>query len=101
MRKLLISAATLAAIAIVPTVANAQANTVGGAVGGAVVGGAVGGPPGAVVGGIIGGTVGASTEPRYPRYGSDDRYWVEPDAPGPAVRSCWHDDYGRRVCGYR
>lgn len=93
MRELLLTAATLAAIAAVPTVASAQTNTVGGAATGAIVGGVVGGPPGAVVGGVIGGTVGASTEPRY--YRGDDRYYA------PAVRHCWRDEFGRRICAYR
>jgi YMGG-like Gly-zipper len=93
MRKLLLTAVALAGIAAVPAVANAQANTLGGAATGAVVGGVVGGPPGAVVGGIIGGTVGASSEPRY--YRGDDRYYA------PAVRNCWRDEFGRRVCAYR
>jgi len=55
--------AAVAAVALSPTLAFAQASTVGGAVGGAVVGGAVGGPVGAVVGAGVGGTVGAAAEP--------------------------------------
>jgi hypothetical protein len=55
--------AAVAALALSPTLAFAQASTVGGAVGGAVVGGAVGGPVGAVVGAGVGGAVGNVAEP--------------------------------------
>ena len=94
MRKLLITAATLVAVAAVPTVASAQANTAAGVAVGAGAGALIGGPPGAVVGGIIGGTVGATTEPRV--IVRDDRYWVEP-----RTRVCWLDSFGRRMCELR
>jgi hypothetical protein len=55
--------AAVAALALSPTLAFAQASTVGGAVGGAVVGGAVGGPVGAVVGAGVGGAMGNAAEP--------------------------------------
>jgi hypothetical protein len=55
--------AAVAAVALSPAVAFAQASTVGGAVGGAVVGGVVGGPVGAVVGAGVGSTVGMAAEP--------------------------------------
>ena len=54
MRKFLIGAATLAAIAVAPSVASAQASTAGGVAVGAGTGFLIGGPPGAIVGGIIG-----------------------------------------------
>jgi len=92
MRKMILAAATLAALAAMPAGANAQSATVGGAlVGagtGAVIGGAVGGGRGAAVGAVVGGTtgaaIGASAEPRYRR-----------------ARHCWINRYGERVCRYR
>ena len=55
--------AVIAAAALSPSLAFAQASTAGGAVGGAIIGGAVGGPVGAAVGAGIGGTVGLAAEP--------------------------------------
>ena len=55
--------ALLAATALTPAAAFAQASTATGAVGGAVVGGVVGGPVGAVVGAGVGATVGMAAEP--------------------------------------
>ena len=55
--------AAVAALALSPSLAFAQASTVGGAVGGAVVGGVVGGPVGAVVGAGVGGAMGNAAEP--------------------------------------
>lgn len=60
--------AVIAAAALSPSLAFAQAqqpgtSTAGGAVGGAIIGGVVGGPVGAVVGAGIGGTVGLAAEP--------------------------------------
>lgn len=55
--------AAVAALAITPAVAFAQATTATGAVGGAAVGAVVGGPVGAVVGAGVGGTVGMAAEP--------------------------------------
>ncbi|MEI7803898.1 MAG: YMGG-like glycine zipper-containing protein [Hyphomicrobiales bacterium] len=92
MRKTLFAAAAIAALAVMPTGANAQSSTVGGAIvgagTGAVIGGAVGGGRGAAVGAVVGGTtgaaIGAQAEPRYVR-----------------ERVCWRDDWGRRHCRYR
>ncbi len=55
--------AVIAAAALSPSLAFAQATTAGGAVGGAIIGGAVGGPVGAVVGAGVGSTVGLAAEP--------------------------------------
>ena len=55
--------ATVAALALAPSIAIAQGSTVGGAVGGAAVGAVVGGPVGAVVGAGVGGAVGNAAEP--------------------------------------
>jgi uncharacterized protein YcfJ len=55
--------AAIAAVALSPTLAFAQASTATGAVTGAVVGGVVGGPVGAAVGAGVGGTVGLAAEP--------------------------------------
>ena len=55
--------AAVAAVALSPTLAFAQASTATGAVTGAVVGGVVGGPVGAAVGAGVGGTVGLAAEP--------------------------------------
>jgi hypothetical protein len=95
MRKLVLAAATFAALAsaAIPS-ANAQ-NAVGGAIvgagAGAVIGGAVTGrPEGAAVGAVIGGTtgaaIGANAGERHYRHRS---------------RVCWHDDWGRRHCRWR
>jgi hypothetical protein len=51
-----------AAIAAVPTLANAQSTTGQGAASGAAAGGQVGGPVGAIVGGTVGAAVGAAAE---------------------------------------
>ncbi|HVV63222.1 MAG TPA: DUF1236 domain-containing protein [Pseudolabrys sp.] len=57
--------AAVAAVALSPTLAFAQASTATGAVTGAVVGGVVGGPVGAAVGAGVGGTVGLAAEPPH------------------------------------
>ena len=93
MRKILITLATVAALAGTVTVANAQANTAAGVAVGAGTGFLIAGPPGALVGAIIGGGVGVTTEPRYANY--EDRVYVQP---GPTSRNCWRDERGRRVC---
>ena len=92
MRKFMISAVAIAALAALPTAALAQASTATGAAVGAGTGFAIGGPPGAVIGGIIGGGVGAAHEPRaYPHaYG-----YYQPQ------RVCWQDRRGRTFCEYR
>ena len=51
-----------AAIAAVPTFANAQSTTAQGAANGAAAGDRVGGPVGAIVGGTVGAAVGAAVE---------------------------------------
>ena len=61
MRKMILAAATLAALAAMPVGANAQSSTVGGALVGAGTGaviGAFGGPVGAFGGALVGGTLG-------------------------------------------
>jgi uncharacterized protein YcfJ len=97
MRKTLLAVATLAAIAIAPTGANAQGNTVGGALlgagTGAVIGGAVGGGRGAAVGAgvgaVTGAAIGAQADGRY-YYGG--RYYTH--------RECWRNANGRLRCRY-
>jgi hypothetical protein len=93
MRKLLITAATIGALAAIPSVATAQVNTAAGVAVGAGTGALIGGPPGAIVGGIIGGTVGATTEPRAVYYAHPPRVYVEP-----RYRECWRDHWGRLFC---
>lgn len=91
MRKMILAAATLAALAMMPAGANAQSSTIGGAIvgagTGAVIGGAVGGGRGAAVGAVVGGTtgaaIGAQAEPRYRRH-----------------RHCWHNRFGEVRCRY-
>jgi hypothetical protein len=78
MRKIIIAAVSLAALAGLPIVASAQ-ETVTGAAGGAAAGAVVGGPVGAVVGGVIGGTVGAASE--QSRRDAEGRVIVEEQAP--------------------
>lgn len=51
-----------AAIAAIPTLANAQSTTGQGAASGAAAGGQIGGPVGAIVGGTVGAAVGAAVE---------------------------------------
>lgn len=51
-----------AAVAAVPTFANAQSTTAQGAASGAAAGDRVGGPVGAIVGGTVGAAVGAAVE---------------------------------------
>jgi hypothetical protein len=93
MRKLLMAIAAFAAIAVIPSMANAQASTATGALVGAGTGAIIAGPPGAIVGGIIGGTFGAVNEPHV--YGP--RVYVAPRA---RYRECWRDEWGRRACHY-
>jgi hypothetical protein len=99
MRKFLIGAAAIAALAAAPTAAVAQASTATGAAVGAGTGFLLGGPPGAVIGGVIGGGVGAAHEPH--------RVYVEPRAEvqvrtnQPRERVCWENRRGQLVCEYR
>ncbi|HEY7457245.1 MAG TPA: hypothetical protein VH765_00685 [Xanthobacteraceae bacterium] len=98
MRKFLIGAATVAALAAIPTAASAQAATATGVAVGAGTGFAIGGPPGAVIGGVIGGSVGAAHEPVYvePRAYVATRTYVYP-----SERVCWRDAWNRTFCEYR
>jgi hypothetical protein len=111
MRKFLISAAAIAALAVAPSAAMAQAATGTGVAVGAGTGFLIGGPPGAIVGGIIGGSVGATAEPRV--Y-VDERVYVEPRTrvkararTGTRVYAqqpqqvCWRDVWNRTFCEYR
>jgi uncharacterized protein YcfJ len=92
MRKIILAAATFAALASVLP-AQAQDATLGGAVvgagAGAVIGGAVthGNPGGVAAGAVIGGTtgaaIGAQAEPRY------------------RERVCFEDHWGHRRCHWR
>lgn len=96
MRKAILAAATLAALATMPVGANAQ-NAVGGAIvgagAGAVIGGAVTGrPEGAAVGAVIGGTTGAAVGAN-----AEERHYRRSQR----TRVCWEDDWGRRHCRYR
>jgi uncharacterized protein YcfJ len=94
MRKILLAAATFAALAAaMPMSANAQSNAVGGAIvgagAGAVIGGAVTGrPEGAAVGAVIGGTTGAAVGAN-----ARERRYRE--------RTCWVNEFGERRCRYR
>lgn len=95
MRKIIFAAATLAALSIAPTGANAQ-NAIGGAIiggaTGAVIGGAVGGGRGAAVGAAVGATtgavIGANADERHRRYYHHRR------------RYCWINQWGHRHCRY-
>ena len=90
MRKAILAAVTLAALATMPTGANAQDALGGAIVGagtGAIIGGAVGGGRGAAVGAVIGGTtgaaIGANAQPRH------------------RERVCFYDEFGYRRCQWR
>ena len=100
MRKFMIGAATAAALAAIPTAANAQAATTTGVVVGAGTGFAIGGPPGAVIGGVIGGSVGAAHEPHVvyvePRARVSTRVYAQPTR-----QVCWRDAWNRTFCEYR
>jgi uncharacterized protein YcfJ len=95
MRKIIFAAATLAALSIGPTGANAQ-NVIGGAIiggaTGAVIGGAVGGGRGAAVGATVGATtgavIGANADERHRRTYHHRR------------RHCWVNQWGHRHCRY-
>ena len=65
MRKILLTVAPIAVLAISP--AAQAAGTVTGAAGGAVAGAVVGGPVGAVVGGVIGAVLGTAIDPPPPK----------------------------------
>ena len=122
MRKFLIVAAAIGTLAALPTGAGAQDAAAGALVGagsGAIIGGAVSGRPegaaiGAGVGAVTGAAIGADAERRRGRtyvregyrgdrvYGGDRVYVREGyRASAARVKTCWRDDFGRRVCQYR
>jgi osmotically inducible lipoprotein OsmB len=94
MRKLVLVAATLSALATTMPAANAQ-NAIGGAIvgagAGAVIGGAVTGrPEGAAVGAVIGGTTGAAIGAN-----ADERHYRH------RHRVCWVNEWGHRHCRWK
>jgi len=96
MRKAILAAATLAALAISPISANAQ-DVLGGAIvggaTGAVIGGAVGGGRGAAVGAAVGTTTAAAVGAQADgRYYYRERYYHH--------RHCWHNRFGELRCRY-
>jgi outer membrane lipoprotein SlyB len=93
MRKVLIAAASTAALLMLPSIAQAQNNTMTGAVGGAVTGAIVGGPVGAAVGGAVGATVGASADAN--QQGGSSTVVVEPSA---REQTCVVEPDGTRRC---
>lgn len=99
MRKLMIGAATVAALALAPAAAMAQASTAAGVAVGAGTGFAIGGPPGAVIGGVIGAGIGAAHEPNrgYVAPRAETRVYANP----PRERVCWENRRGELVCEYR
>lgn len=80
MHRILLAAATVAALAL-PGAANAQSSTVTGAAIGAGTGAVIAGPPGAVVGGVVGAVIGGPDLRRHHRH-------------------CWWS-HGYRHCGWR
>ena len=108
MRKIMIGAVALAALAAAPSAAYAQAATTTGVAVGDGTGFVLGGPPGAVIGGIIGGSVGANAEPRV-HVDEPAHVYVAPRARAgarvyattPPQRVCWLDSLNRSVCEYR
>jgi outer membrane lipoprotein SlyB len=117
MRKFLITAAAIGTIAAIPSGAGAQDAAAGAIVGagsGAIIGGAVSGRAegaaiGAGVGAVTGAAIGADSERRRSRRGHvyydgpRERVYVRERTRARAsrVRTCWRDDFGRRVCEYR
>jgi hypothetical protein len=96
MRKILMTMAAVAALAAVPTFANAHDEAAGNAAAGAAVGAgvgfAVGGPIGAAVGAGVGGTVGAGSTPR------DREVVIERERRPVRERTCTRDSFGNTVC---
>ena len=89
MRKILIAAIAVLALAATSNAANAYFEARGvvtGAAIGAGVGAVIGGPPGAVVGTIVGVAVGG---PRLPTWLRPGRY-----------QECWYDRAGMRLCRF-
>jgi hypothetical protein len=129
MRKFLITVAALGTIAAMPTGAGAQDAAAGALIGagsGAIIGGAVSGRAegaaiGAGVGAVTGAAIGSQNERSRSRgYVYDDgpryrsRNYVYDGAPrervivrermrasATRVKTCFRDDFGRRVCEYR
>src|SRR6187397_2060956 len=97
MKKLLLTMTAVAALAALPTFANAAEDAAGNAAAGAAVGAgvgfAVGGPVGAAVGAGVGGTVGAGSTPR------DREVVIERERRAPVrERTCTRDSLGNTVC---
>src|ERR1700742_1015844 len=96
MKKLMLTLSTVAALAVLPTIASADpdaaANTATGAAVGAGVGFAVGGPVGAAVGAGVGGTVGAGASH------NDRDVVIERREPAVRERSCARDSAGNTTC---
>jgi outer membrane lipoprotein SlyB len=118
MRKLLITVAALGTIAAMPTGAGAQDAAAGALIGagsGAIIGGAVSGrAEGAAIGAGVGAVTGAAIGSQNERSRYRSRGYVYDDGPrervivrertrasATRVRTCWRDDFGRRVCEYR
>ena len=99
MRNVLVIGAAIAAMCVLPQIANAQTATEGaatGAVVGGVTGAVVGGPVGAAVGAGIGATVGAGagdTNRRHP----DGTVIIE-QRPSVRERNCMTNAAGTTVC---
>jgi outer membrane lipoprotein SlyB len=117
MRKFLITVAALGTIAAMPTAAGAQDAAAGAIIGagsGAIIGGAVSGrAEGAAIGAGVGAVTGAAIGSQSDR-GYRSRGYVYDDRPrdrvivrertrasATRVKTCWRDDFGRRVCEYR
>jgi hypothetical protein len=98
MRNIILSVVTVAALAALPSFANAQEAAQGAATGAAVGAGTgflVGGPVGAAVGAGVGGTVGASAGEQAHR----DRNTVVIEHNAPVrEKSCVTDGRGDRTC---
>ena len=100
MRNALIGCAAVAALLVMPQIANAQAASEGaatGAVVGGVTGAVVGGPVGAAVGAGIGATVGAGAGDTNRRH-SDGTVIIEQREPSVRERTCVTNAAGTTVC---
>ena len=94
MKKLLLTMPTVAALAVLPSMASADPDAAGNAAVGAGVGFAVGGPVGAAVGAGVGGTVGAG----QPQARQRDEVVIEHQRAPVRERSCVRDSMGNSVC---
>jgi outer membrane lipoprotein SlyB len=118
MRKFLMTVAAIGTLATLPTGAGAQDAAAGAIIGagaGAVIGGAVTGRgEGAAIGAGVGAVTGAAIGAQNERGRVRSRTYVYDEAPrqrvivrertrasATRVRTCWRDDFGRRVCEYR